>query len=119
MSTEESPAVGWVRGLSQAARAFSEVRNVSNLTVRLVLSDGSSVLAHRVAAGPGPNLVTIDVYPDDPEDDMVEGLDDDGQGPVKRTPTAIMLDPRSVQRVELLVEPPGEQALGFAPPEDS
>ena len=118
MSTQETPATGWVRGLSEAARSFSAARNAPNLAVRILLADGTSVLAHRVAAGPGPTMLTIDVYPDDPDDDMVDGLDDSGERPTRRTPTATLVDVRAVGRVELLVEPPGDHQLGFAPPED-
>lgn len=118
MSTEETPAKAWVRGLSQAAKTFSTARNAPNLAVRIHLGDGNTVIAHRVAAGPGPTMLTIDVYPEDPDEDMVDGLDDGGDNPARRTPTAALVDLRTVGRVELLIEPPGDHQLGFAPPED-
>ncbi|MGI9538641.1 MAG: hypothetical protein ACR2N6_00655 [Miltoncostaeaceae bacterium] len=118
MSTEETPAIAWVRGLSQAARTFSATRSAPNLAVRIQLGDGNTVLAHRVAAGPGPTMLTIDVYPDDPDDDMVDGFDDSGENPTRRTPSAALVDLRTVGRVEFLIEPPGDHQLGFAPPED-
>lgn len=118
MSTEETPAIAWVRGLSHAARTFSTARNAPNLAVRIQLGDGDTVLAHRVAPGPGPTMLTIDVYPEDPDDDMVDGLDDDGEHPARRTPSATLVDLRTVGRVELLMEPPGDHQLGFAPPDE-
>jgi hypothetical protein len=101
-----SPAEDWVAAFQDAVRRFVEARSISGCTVRVTLADDRQVFVKDMQAGPGPVHVTLDVYPDDNDEILLEaeGL---------FTPSAVIVQLDRLIVVELLHEPPEDRPVGF------
>ena len=99
----------FVELLRTFAANFAKTRQCGSAVIRILTADGEEYII--AAAGPGPidGFLTLDVYPDDPENDMV------GTDPARRyTPTEVMIAIASIRRVELRQQAPRRGGVGFA-----
>jgi hypothetical protein len=95
-----------VAALQDAVRRFVAPRSISGCTVRVTLADDRQVFVKEMQAGPGPLHVTLDVYPDDNADMLLEseGL---------FTPSALIVQLDRLIVVELMHEAPEDRPVGF------
>jgi hypothetical protein len=100
----------WIESFVEATREFAGTRQCVAPVVRITLYDGSHVFVHRLAAGPGDGYITISVYPDDPEKEMVKNPDENG---FPQTPTVMMVPFETIIGIELRTEPPSRSLMGF------
>jgi hypothetical protein len=97
----------FVARLRTLAENFARARNIPSTVIRVwTAQDAYDVAA--AGAGPLDGFLTLDVYPDDP-DDMVAGTDG-----ASLTPRQVILPIGAITRIELLAERPREHAIGFA-----
>jgi hypothetical protein len=104
-------ASAWVEGFYEAVRRFRAARDRTDVSVRITLADDRNMFVNGLWAGPGPNHLTIDPYPES-DDAMV--TTDEGQ---LVTPTAMIVPLSSVASVELMVDVPEDRQVGFTAPD--
>jgi hypothetical protein len=102
----------WVQAINEAATAFARSRGVAIPVLQLTLQDGEQLYVSRMVAGPGSGMLTIDVYPEDPETDMVPASADEDGVIATQTPRQLIAPVGFVAKVDLLAEAP-PRGVGF------
>jgi hypothetical protein len=109
-------ATAWVNDVIGAIRTYSRRRRTAPPVVQVTLLNGESRYVLSMSAGENDELVSLDVYPENGADDLldVEGSAEHGDVEGERmTREVLVVHPRAVQKVELLHEHPGQQPFGF------
>ena len=107
---EPSAAESFVHALAEASRRFAGERGLSEVAVRMAFHDGERVLVQRARPGPLAEWISLDVYPEDgDEDEMIEPPG----GGAALTPRVVVVHLRSVAKIDFLAEGPEQHRLGF------
>ena len=103
--------VDWLEEFRKTKAVFDSTRGCASAVVRIRFTDGSDVLAAGLLPGPGPDFLSISVYPKDPETDMVRT----GDEVLPQTPTLRMAPLHTIASIELLTEAPADHRgnVGF------
>ena len=94
--------------LRALASNFAETRRCPAAIIRVHTGDDTYEVA-AAGAGPVDGFLTLDVYPDDP-DEMVAGAD----GSAAWTPRQVIVPIGAIRHIDLLAERPRDHVLGFA-----
>lgn len=104
-----SPGEAFVAALADAARRFAAERGLATTAVRIAFHDGERVLVQRARSGPLPDWISLDVYPDDGDDEMIQPPG----GGAALAPRVAVVHLRSVAKIDFLAEEPEQHRLGF------
>lgn len=102
----------WIDGFNAAMADFIAERTIPGCSVRITFRTGDTAMVRAMRAGPFPESVLIDPYPDDMST-MVR-RDDNERAGVDATPSRMLVVLTEIVRVEFLAEAPGDHPLGFA-----
>jgi len=102
----------WIDGFNATMAEFVAERRIPSCSVRISFRTGDTVMVRAVRAGPSPESLLIDPYPEDLSTMVTR--DDDEHAGIDTTPSRMLVPLTEIVRVEFLAEAPGEHPLGFA-----
>lgn len=102
--------VSWLEEFGKVKEHFDSTRGCVSAVVRIHFRDGSEVLAAGMRPGPGPDFLSVSVYPNDDRDMVRTGAEIFPQ-----TPTLRMAPLHTIEFIEFLTEAPADRRgeLGF------
>ena len=106
----------FMEGFEVALADFIAERPIAAASVQLLLVTDEKVMVAGMRRAPIPGMVSVDAYPKNMST-MVTRTDDVWAG-IKTTPTRMLIPMGRIARIDLMVQAPGLERMGFSADSD-